>query len=88
MMNIEKIMEKIEKEVKNTPSQYTTGFRAFVASADWKKHGKVSSALTSKELRYIADNNLQQLIGWFLTAHLGKPCNFGCGTAGWTVICK
>ena len=88
MINIEKVVRKIEKEVKSTSALYPTGFRAFVVSSDWKRCGKVSAMLTSKELRYLTDNKLQNLVGWFLTAHLGKPCHFDCGTIGWTVICK
>lgn len=83
MINVENLVKRIVTEMEATPSQYVTGFRAFVADPIWAQSGKFTQALSKKELAYLQGK--QNLVGWFLTAYQGNPHHFDCGLVGWTV---
>ena len=80
MINVKELLSRIVAEMEVTPSQYPTGFRAFVSDPAWAQAGKVTNALSKKELAYLQGK--QALVG---SARQGRPHHFDCGLVGWTV---
>ena len=84
MIKVETLVRKIITEMEKTPSQYPqTGLRTFVSDPAWEQAGKVTKALSKKELAYLQGK--QEMVGWFLTAYLSRPLHFDCGLVGWLV---